>query len=99
MGCGSAGSGGSSGEDGRAHTSSSDVDPSSSEQSADTVIYVGPAVDDATDGEHPPVYLPSLNSPDNRCAMSKALRGSSDEHRSPIANSSHRNRQAKISSS
>ncbi|XP_049835163.1 uncharacterized protein LOC126278929, partial [Schistocerca gregaria] len=39
-------------------TGSSDVDPSSSEQSADTVIYVGPAADDATDGEHPPVYLP-----------------------------------------
>ena len=55
--------------------SSTSADPSSSEQSCDTVIYVGP-VDDATDGEHPPVYLPSLNSGDNRCAMSKALRGS-----------------------
>jgi len=40
--------------------SSSDVDPSSSEQSCDTVIYLGPSMDDATDGEHPPVYLPVL---------------------------------------
>ncbi|XP_068085251.1 kinesin-like protein CG14535 [Anabrus simplex] len=61
-------------------TGSSDVDPSSSEQSADTVIYVGPS-DDATDGEHPPVYIPSLNSGDNRCAMGKALRGSSAENK------------------
>ncbi|KAF6211249.1 hypothetical protein GE061_014366 [Apolygus lucorum] len=61
------------GEDPRL-TGSSDVDPSSSEQSADTVIYVGPT--EETDGEHPPVYLPSLNSGDNRCAMNKALRGS-----------------------
>jgi kinesin family member 26 len=74
-----AGSGGSSSEDSRLPgTSSSDVDPSSSEQSADTVIYVGPS-DDQTDGEHPPVYIPSLNSGDNRCAMGKALRGSSAE--------------------
>ncbi|XP_021928762.1 kinesin-like protein GA13060 isoform X2 [Zootermopsis nevadensis] len=90
---GSAGSGGSSGEEaavrlqqtqenGRS-TGSSDVDPSSSEQSADTVIYVGPSDDAATDGEHPPVYIPSLNSGDNRCAMGKALRGSSAEHRLP----------------
>ncbi|XP_065340900.1 kinesin-like protein CG14535 isoform X2 [Cloeon dipterum] len=79
FGCGAAGSGGSSGEDSRLPgTSSSDVDPSSSEQSADTVIYVGPS-DDATDGEHPPVYIPSLNSGDNRCAMGKVLRGSSAE--------------------
>lgn len=80
FGGGSTGSGGSSGEDSRltAGTSSSDVDPSSSEQSADTVIYVGPS-DDATDGEHPPVYIPSLNSGDNRCAMGKALRGSGAE--------------------
>ncbi|KAF4517366.1 hypothetical protein B566_EDAN014167 [Ephemera danica] len=82
---GGAGSGGSSGEDTRATgaagggNSSSDVDPSSSEQSADTVIYVGPCGDDATDGEHPPVYIPSLNSGDNRCAMGKALRGSAAE--------------------
>jgi len=41
-------------------TGSSDVDPSSSEQSCDTVIYLGPSIDEATDGEHPPVYLPSL---------------------------------------
>jgi kinesin family protein 26 len=69
-------------ENGRS-TGSSDVDPSSSEQSADTVIYIGPSDDTATDGEHPPVYIPSLNSGDNRCAMSKALRGSSAEQRHP----------------
>lgn len=38
---------------------SSDFDPSSSEQSADTVIYVGGGADDSeTDGEHPPLDLP-----------------------------------------
>ncbi|KAJ4443523.1 hypothetical protein ANN_05195, partial [Periplaneta americana] len=93
FGGGSAGSGGSSGEEASAgagrlqengrSTGSSDVDPSSSEQSADTVIYVGPSDDAATDGEHPPVYIPSLNSGDNRCAMGKALRGSGAEHRPP----------------
>ncbi|BES94653.1 microtubule motor activity [Nesidiocoris tenuis] len=62
------------GEESARLTGSSDVDPSSSEQSADTVIYVGPT--EETDGEHPPVYIPSLNSGDNRCAMNKALRGS-----------------------
>lgn len=73
------GSGGSSGEEPTRTTgTSSEPDPSSSDLSADTVIYVGPA-DDATDGEHPPVYIPSLNSGDNRCSMSKALRGSSAE--------------------
>lgn len=41
---------------------------------------MGPS-DDATDGEHPPVYIPSLNSGDNRCSMSKALRGSGVEQR------------------
>lgn len=46
-------------------TGSSDVEPSSSEQSADTVIYVGPS--DETDGEHPPVHIPSLSAVDNRC--------------------------------
>ncbi|XP_066252648.1 kinesin-like protein CG14535 isoform X2 [Euwallacea similis] len=76
-----AGSGGSSGEEqGRTTGTSSEPDPSSSDLSADTVIYVGRA-DDATDGEHPPVYIPSLNSGDNRCSMSKALRGSSAEQR------------------
>lgn len=57
---GSGGSGGSSEESSRlggGGESSASADPSSSEQSCDTVIYVGP-VDDATDGEHPPVYLP-----------------------------------------
>lgn len=75
------GSGGSSGEEATRTTgTSSEPDPSSSDLSADTVIYVGPA-DDATDGEHPPVYIPSLNSGDNRCSMSKVLRGSSAEQR------------------
>ncbi|KAE8748577.1 hypothetical protein FOCC_FOCC004753 [Frankliniella occidentalis] len=60
----------------------SDLEPSSSEQSADTVIYVGPA-DDATDGEHPPVYLPGLGEGDHRAAMGRALRGSSAEHHRP----------------
>lgn len=55
-------------------TSSSDFDPSSSEQSADTVIYVGPS--EETDGEHPPVCIPSLNSVDNRGVLSKVLRDS-----------------------
>ncbi|XP_042204838.1 kinesin-like protein KIF26B isoform X2 [Homarus americanus] len=82
---GGSGSGGSSEESRSGRSSrgtitdtggSSSVDPSSSEQSCDTVIYVGPAGDDATDGEHPPVYLPSINSGDNRCSMNKALRGS-----------------------
>lgn len=68
------GSGGSSGEE--AAKQNSECDPSSSDLSADTVIYVGPSADDATDGEHPPVYIPSLSSGDNRCAMGRALRGS-----------------------
>ncbi|XP_043234867.1 uncharacterized protein LOC122388132 isoform X2 [Amphibalanus amphitrite] len=85
---GSSGSGGSAEENrpGRLRSSgeessgrsSSDVDPSSSEQSADTVIYMGPGADECTDGEHPPVYIPSLTS-DNRAAMGKALKGSSAE--------------------
>lgn len=75
------GSGGSSGEEQSRNTgtgTSSEPDPSSSDLSADTVIYVGPA-DEGTDGEHPPVYIPSLNSGDNRGVMSKALKGSSAE--------------------
>lgn len=71
------GSGGSSGEE--AARQNSECDPSSSDLSADTVIYVGPTADDATDGEHPPVYIPSLNSGDNRCAMGRILRGSAAE--------------------
>ncbi|CAH0561099.1 unnamed protein product [Brassicogethes aeneus] len=75
------GSGGSSGEEATRTTgTSSEPDPSSSDLSADTVIYVGPT-DDATDGEHPPVYIPSLNSGDNRGSMSKILRGSSAEQK------------------
>lgn len=58
--------------------SSEGPDPSSSDLSADTVIYMGPS-DDATDGEHPPVYLPSMTSGDNRCSMNKALKGSAAE--------------------
>ncbi|XP_033298194.1 uncharacterized protein LOC117204671 isoform X2 [Bombus bifarius] len=83
------GSGGSSGEE--AARQNSECDPSSSDLSADTVIYVGPSTDDATDGEHPPVYIPSLNSGDNRCAMGRVLRGSAaerpckmPEERSPV---------------
>ncbi|XP_015113333.1 kinesin-like protein CG14535 isoform X1 [Diachasma alloeum] len=76
------GSGGSSGEEAARQTS--ECDPSSSDLSADTVIYVGPGADDATDGEHPPVYLPSLNSGDNRCAMGRALRGSAAERPTKI---------------
>lgn len=72
-GTGSGGSSGGSGEEmrnglvsicnpvGEVETGSSDnIDPSSSEQSCDTVIYLGPSIDECTDGEHPPVYLPSL---------------------------------------
>ncbi len=57
------------------------TDPSSSEQSCDTVIYVGRngGDDDDTDAEHPPVYLPNLNSGDNRGMMATALRGSTVE--------------------
>ena len=55
--------------------SSSDMttstDPSSSEQSCDTVIYVGPRDDEGTDAESPPVYLPSLNAGDQRGVMSR----------------------------
>lgn len=63
--------------------SSDGPDPSSSDLSADTVIYMGP-IDDATDGEHPPVYIPSLNSVDNRCSMSKVLKGSTAEKPSKV---------------
>ena len=55
------------------------TDPSSSEQSCDTVIYIGSRDDDGTDAEHPPVFLPSLNSGDNRGQMAKVLRGSTAE--------------------
>ena len=40
---------------------------------------MGSRDDDGTDAEHPPVYLPSLNSGDNRGKMAKALRGSTAE--------------------
>lgn len=63
--------------------SSDGPDPSSSDFSADTVIYLGPS-DDATDGEHPPVYIPSMNSGDNRCSMSKILKGSTAERPSKL---------------
>lgn len=58
-------------------TGSSDVDPSSSEQSADTVIYLGPAADDATDGEHPPVYLPGLGTIKQRTPIPRPGAGKS----------------------
>ena len=47
------------------------TDPSSSEQSCDTVIYVGPRDDEGTDAESPPVYLPALNAGDQRGVMSR----------------------------
>lgn len=72
--------------------SSSGPDPSSSDFSADTVIYVGPCGGDATDNEHPPVFLPNLNSGDNRCAMNKVLKGSVVEkhlvNKSPVKKNS-----------
>lgn len=63
--------------------SSDGPDPSSSDLSADTVIYMGPS-DDATDGEHPPVYIPSINSGDNRCTINKALKGSTIDKTSKL---------------
>ena len=65
-----------------ASSSSEFTDPSSSEQSCDTVIYVGSRDDDGTDLEHPPVFLPSLNSGDHRGQMAKVLRGTSAEMKS-----------------
>ena len=55
------------------------TDPSSSEQSCDTVIYCGPRDEEGTDCESPPVYLPSLTSGDQRALMSRVLKGSSAE--------------------
>lgn len=70
-GCGTSGDGADAKmQNGGGGVGSSDVEPSSSEQSADTVIYVGPS--EETDGEHPPVHIPSLSSvvsaaaPENR---------------------------------
>ena len=40
------------------------------------MIYVGPGADDATDSEHPPVFLPPTGAPDHRCSIRRALRGS-----------------------
>ena len=66
-------------------TSSSDIttgtstDPSSSEQSCDTVIYVGSRDDEGTDAEHPPVFIPNLDSADARGNMANVLRGSTAE--------------------
>merc|ERR1712223_2323077 len=64
-------------------TSSSDIttstDPSSREQSCDTVIYVGSRDDEGTDAEHPPVFIPSLDSADARGNMANVLRGSTAE--------------------
>ena len=47
------------------------TDPSSSEQSCDTVIYVGPRDEEGTDAESPPVFLPALNAGDQRAVMSR----------------------------
>ena len=62
------------------------TDPSSSEQSCDTVIYVGGRGNnddnEGTDAEHPPVYIPNLNSGDHRGQMAKVLRGSTAELKS-----------------
>lgn len=71
-----------SGHQSTGSSAGSGADPSSSELSADTVIYMGPS-DDATDGEHPPVYLPSLSCGDQRGVMSKALKGSVAEKQQP----------------
>ncbi len=62
-----------------ASSSSEFTDPSSSEQSCDTVIFVGSRDDEGTDLEHPPVFLPNLNCGDNRGQMAKVLRGTSAE--------------------
>ena len=43
--------------------SNSEPDPSSSDLSADTVIYLGPSIDDATDNEHPPMLLSNFPEP------------------------------------
>ncbi|TDG45440.1 hypothetical protein AWZ03_008206 [Drosophila navojoa] len=68
---------------GAGSSAGSGADPSSSEISADTVIYMGPH-DDATDGEHPPVYLPSLNgTTDNRALLGKALKGGAEKPTAP----------------
>lgn len=51
-------------------SSSSGLEPSSSEMSADTVIYLGPCTNnDETDGEHPPVILPNLSYKGNQCTV------------------------------
>ncbi len=60
-------------------TSSSDLTSTESEQSCDTVIYVGSRDDEGTDAEHPPVFIPNLNCGDNRGQMAKVLRGSTAE--------------------
>uniref|UniRef100_A0A182NTX6 Kinesin motor domain-containing protein n=1 Tax=Anopheles dirus TaxID=7168 RepID=A0A182NTX6_9DIPT len=78
--------------------SSEGPDPSSSDFSQDTVIYMGPC-DDPTDGEHPPVYLPSLNSGDNRCAMNKALKGSVAEKGPSVATPSPKKKTSTASAS
>lgn len=56
---------------------------------------MGPS-DDATDGEHPPVYIPSLNSGDNRCSMNKALKGSIAEKPSKLPLKKSQKRKKKI---
>lgn len=72
---------------GAGSSTGSGADPSSSEISADTVIYMGPHDDGATDGEHPPIYLPSaaatLNS-SSAALLGKALKASSTVTAQPV---------------
>ncbi|XP_063236117.1 kinesin-like protein CG14535 [Bacillus rossius redtenbacheri] len=63
-------------------TEGSDVEPSSSEQSADTVIYLG-ATDDATDGEHPPTRASNLGTKDSRCLSGKTSTAAKHEENKP----------------
>lgn len=77
--------------------SSEGPDPSSSDLSADTVIYMGPG-DDATDGEHPPVYIPSLNSIDSRCTMTKVLKNTTAEKPSRLPQKKSTQKRKKTSS-
>ena len=82
-----------------ASSSSEFTDPSSSEQSCDTVIFVGSRDDEGTDLEHPPVFLPGLNSGDNRGQMAKVLRGTSAEFKSSSLERQHKQRRSSKSPS
>jgi len=71
------------GKSGSSDSAFTSTDPSSSEQSCDTVVYRGHSDGSGTDSEHPPVFLPAMGSGDNRGIMSKALRGSCEEMNRP----------------